>query len=404
MKASGKRYLRFCGIDVGKDHHVAAVVHPEGHFLVRSQSFPHSRPGFTRLLDTLRRLGRPSDILVGLEATGPYWYSLHEFLTAHGYALVVLNPIQTAREGKKAIRKCKTDKRDARSIAVLIKNGTRPPTLIPDDLAMTCRQLSRTRYALTQKITRVKLQLWARLHPVWPEYEPIFADPFGATGRALLGRYPTPADLRQADPAELTALIRSASRGKYGPNRLETIRRAAEASIGVTKGLEGFRTTIRSGLDELAVLRNLRDALDEQIRPYVDRLPTYLLTLPGISPPRAVSLYGELHPVTNFKTPERVVAFAGFDTTVFQTGNYLAPHRAISKRGSPYLRRTLWLMAARAVQSEGDLRTFYLRKRKQGLHHLAAVTATALRLCHVIWRILTDERDYRPQGRPETTS
>jgi transposase len=404
MNASKKRYLRFCGIDVGKDKHVAAVVHAEGHFLVNTQSFPHSRTGFQLLFDRLKGLGRPADTLVGLEATGPYWYSLHEFLAGHGYAVIVLNPIQTAREGKKAIRKCKTDKRDARSIAVLLKNGTRPPTLIPDDQAMTCRQLTRTRYALVQKMTRAKLQLWARLHPVWPEYEPLFADPFGATGRTLLARYPVPADIRQADPVELANLIRSASRGKYGPDRLEKIRKAAEVSIGITQGLDGFRTAIRSGLDELVALRNLRDALDEQILPYAEDIPNCLLTLPGISPLQAVSLYGELHPIANFKRPEMIVAFAGFDTTVFQTGNYDAPHRSISKRGSPYLRRTIWFMAARAVQSEGDLRTFYLRKRNQGLHHLAAVTATALRLCHVIWRILTDQRDYRPEGRPNKSS
>jgi len=404
MSPSKKRYLHFCGIDVGKDKHVAAVVDIEGNFLVHTQAIPHSRPGFERLRDRLNGLGRPADTLVGLEATGHYWQSLHEFLTAHGYAVVVLNPIQTAREGKKAIRKCKTDKRDARSIAVLIKNGTRPPTLIPDDLAMTCRQLTRTRHALVRKMTRAKLQLWAKLHPVWPEYEPLFSDPFGTTGRTLLARYPVPADVRRAEPAELMELIRSASRGKYGPDRREKIRHAAETSIGVTKGLDGFRAAIRSGLDELAALRKLRDALDERILPYAGEVPSCLLTLPGISPRLAVSLYGELHPVTHFKTPETIVAFAGFDTSVFQTGNYEAPHRTISKRGSPYLRQTIWRMAARAVQSEGDPRTFYLRKRKQGLHHLAAVTATALRLCHVIWRIWTDRRDYRPEGRPEKTS
>jgi transposase len=108
-----------------------------------------------------------------------------------------------------------------------------------------------------------------------------------------------------------------------------------------------------------------------------------------------------LHPISHFKSPEQLVAFAGLDTIVFQTGNYDNKlQRKITKRGCPFLRRTLWQMAFQASQHEGDLRQFYLRRRKYGQHHLAAVTATALRLCHIVWRIMTDERPYLPDGRP----
>ena len=68
----------------------------------------------------------------------------------------------------------------------------------------------------------------------------------------------------------------------------------------------------------------------------------------------------------------------------------------MSKRGSPFLRQTLWQMAYRAIYQEGDLRQFWLRKRTQKTHQLAAVTAVAGKLCHIIWRIMTDERDYIP--------
>ena len=59
------------------------------------------------------------------------------------------------------------------------------------------------------------------------------------------------------------------------------------------------------------------------------------------------------------------------------------------------------LMAHRACYQEGDLRDYWLRRRGDGLSHRSAVTTTALKLCHVVWRILTDRRDHLPQ-RPNT--
>ena len=133
------------------------------------------------------------------------------------------------------------------------------------------------------------------------------------------------------------------------------------------------------------------------------KLPAHVLTLPGIAPIRAVSLYGETDPITTFKGPEQLVAFAGLDLTLFQTGQYEAPRRKISKRGSPHLRRTLWTMATMAIRSKGDLRRFYQRKRKRGLHHLSAVTVTAIKVTRAAWRVCTDQRDYLPKAPPTAT-
>ena len=117
-----------------------------------------------------------------------------------------------------------------------------------------------------------------------------------------------------------------------------------------------------------------------------------------LSPVNIVSLYGEVDPIETFGKPSQLVAFAGLDAAVFQTGQYHAPQRHISKRGSPFLRKTLWQMAYRAAYQEGDLRDFWLKKKGQNKHQLVAVTAVARKLCHVVWRIMTDRRDYIPKG------
>lgn len=394
---SQTRYSHFCGIDVAKQRHVACIINRYGEFIARGQSFNNDIEGYQRILARLDKAGGASQVVVAMEATGHYWYSLHDFLVGCGYEVIVLNPLQTAQQAKKGIRKRKTDKSDALHIATLVKNGDHRPALVPGELAMTCRQLTRLRYGLIRDGARIKQRIWAHLHPVWPEYETLFAAPFCATSRKLLLIASTPAEALDLDRQELIEMIRKTSRGKCGPERADRILRAATYSVGSQRGLDGARIAIRSLLAQMEALQPIREQLQAEILALADRLDGYTFTLPGADPLSAVSLFGETDPIDAFCGPSQLVAFAGLDLTVFQTGQYEAPRRHITKRGSPFLRRTLWAMAHRACYQEGDLREYWLRRRREGLSHRSAVTATAIKLCRIVWRILTDRRDYLPQ-------
>jgi transposase len=412
------RFSFFCGIDVGKAKHMACLIDVNGQCLARSQSFTNDAAGFALLQ---RRLAESclsqscvtqscptqscptqscpaQSILVGMEATGHYWYALHEYLVRLGYTVVVLNPLQTAQHARKGIRKCKTDRVDAHHIATLIKSGDYRPSVVPGELATTCRQLSRLWYTLGGQRTRLKLLIHARLEWLWPEFEAHFADALCPTAQAILNAAPTPADLLQLSHEELTELIAKASRRRLGADLARRLRDSARTSIGMVRGSDGARIAIRTLLQQLDITQPVRKELEQKIAELSSKLPPCILTLPGINAIRAVSLFGETDPITTFKSPEQLVAFAGLDVTVFQTGQYESAHRRISKRGSPYLRRTVWMMASIAVRQEGHLRKDYLRRQKQGLHHLSNVTAAALKLCRITWRILTDGRDYLPEA------
>ncbi len=396
MKAS-KHYLRFCGIDIAKRKHVACIVEQNGQYILRPRSFSNDAEGFQRFLNCLKQTGRTKSVLVGMEATGHYWYALHDFLARQGYAVAVLNPIQTAQQAKQAIRKCKTDKFDAFHIATLLRTHQYKPAIVPGELAMTCRQLTRLRYRMVRQGALIKQLLHSRLYPVWPEYETFFADTFGATSRTLLHAATCPQELLALQPQCLTELIRKASRGKLGPALAQRIRQMAANSIGLQRGLYGQNACIRILLEHIDALEPVRKKLETEIKDLAGQLPRYLDTLPGATALSIVSLYGEVDPITAFTGPSQLVAFAGLDPKVFQTGQYDAPRRHVSKRGSPYLRLTLWQMAHRAVFKEGELRDYWRKKRRQNKHHLAAVTAVANKLTRIIWRIMTDRRDYLPR-------
>jgi transposase len=165
-----KRHLRFCGIDVANGKHILCAIDRDGHTIVKSRSFTNNKEGYQRLLDTPKKVDSSGVLLVGIEATAHYWYSLHDFLVRQGCPVAVLNPIQTAQQAKKGIRKRKTDTLDAFDIASLLKNGEYKAALVPGELGMICRQLTRLRFSLIQQTAALKQLIWSRLPPVWPEY------------------------------------------------------------------------------------------------------------------------------------------------------------------------------------------------------------------------------------------
>lgn len=162
-----------------------------------------------------------------MKATGHYWCALHDHLRRHGRVVVALNPIQTAQQAKKGIRKRKTGKIDARHIATLIKSGEYQPAVIPDDCAMTARQLTRLCYALGRHRDRVKKLIQSRLLPVLPEFESYVSNPFGVTARALPRAAPTPCDLLKIDPEALTELVPKSCRHRLGSQLAQRIRHTA---------------------------------------------------------------------------------------------------------------------------------------------------------------------------------
>jgi len=393
MKAS-KQYLRFCGIDMAKQKHVACIIDKNGQYLQRPVSIRNDANGFHKILNCLKQTGRTKSTLTGMEATGHYWYSLHDFLTRNGYDVAVLNPIQTALQAKQAIRKCKTDKYDAFHIANLLRTGQHKPAVIPDELAMTCRQITRLRYRIVKQGAMIKQLVNSRLHPAWPEYEGLFSDKFGKTSMKLLHTASTPKELMELDPDDLSELIHKASRGRFGPAQTQKILHCAKNSVGMQRGQYGMSVGIKFLLEQIEALKPVRNKMDAEIAKLTAKIPEYLFTLPGATDLTIVSLYGEISPIEAFEKPSQLVAFAGLDPKVFQSGQYDAPRRRISKRGSPYLRRSLWQMAYRAICTEGDLRDYWRKKHRQNKHHLVIVTAVANKLCHIVWRIMTDRRDY----------
>ena len=380
------------GIDIAKRTHEACFMDRDGRQIGTSRRFRNTRPGVRALLDDLDRLPEPATI--GLEATGHYWLAVHDALMSAGYAVQVLNPLQTHAYRKTTVRKTKNDRKDAWLIADVVRIGRGRAAYVPDETILQLRELTRFRWGLVDQIGDAKRRLLTILDRVFPEYEGLFSDVFIKSSRALLQQATSAAEFADADLDELTAVLKKTSRGRLGQVRAEAVQAAARESLGLAKlgGVASFE--LRALLDQITFLEQQVAATQLQIEGLLATLEQHVTDIKGIGPVLAASLVAEIGDISRFPRLESLVAYSGIDPTVFASGEFTATEMHMSKRGSPYLRRALWLAAVSASSSNPDLAAYLQRRLDQGKPWGTAMGAVARKLLSRIYVILKHNRPY----------
>lgn len=385
----------YVGIDVAKRQHRVAVLDGNGDALTKSFSVTNDHAGMQTLLDQLSPWSQ--DIEIGLEATGHYWLALFEQLSRADYVVHVLNPLQIHAYQRSGIRKRKTDTIDATWIADFVRIGgarhTTDPTTMP--IYMQLRQLSRFRFSLMEQIGDAKRRILGLLDRVFPEYETLFSSVFLKSSRHLLSQAVTAQEFVDFDLQELTHLLSSVSRGRFGSEHAEALQQQARQSIGVTFLADASRIQMGCLIAQLDFLTEQVQTLDDALDQLIQQLPDqYLTTIPGIGSVIAATILGEIGDIQRFDTLKQLVAYAGIDPAVYQSGQFEAAQPHMSKRGSPYLRHALWLAATQARLRDPDLKAFYEKKRNQGKAYGTVIGAVCRKLLARIFVVLRDQRPY----------
>lgn len=380
------------GIDVAKRTHEACFMGQDGQEFAKPRRFRNTRPGVRALLDDLQHLPEPATI--GLEATGHYWLALHDELIRAGHTVQVLNPLQTHAYRKTTVRKVKSDRKDAWLIADVVRIGRGRAAYVPDETILQLRELTRFRWGLVDQIGDAKRRALTILDRVFPEYEALFSDVFIKSSRALLQQAATAADFVEADLSELSAVLKKTSRGRLGLVKAEAVQAAARDSLGLAKlgGVAGFE--LRALLDQISFLEQQVAAVEQQIEVLLGTLEQHLTDIKGIGPVLTASLVAEIGDIRRFPRLESLVAYTGIDPVVFSSGEFTATETHMSKRGSPYLRRALWLAAVSASRSNPDLAAYLQRRLDQGKPWGTAMGAVARKLLSRIYVILKHNRPY----------
>jgi len=378
--------MLFCGIDIAKRQHAIALLDGKGQLVQPILSIPNDRAGFDQLIQALPD---PDAVAVGLEATGHYWVALYDALTRQGFSVVVLNPLQVAAYRRSGVRKVKSDRSDAVWIADFLRIANPSPTRQDLPVLLQLRELSRFRFRLTDQIGDIKRKLLTILDRVFPEYEQLFSSVFLRTSRALLEQAVAEMDLQ-----ELAALLQEASRGRFGREKAQQIQAHARRSVGVGFLADAAQIEMRCLLAQIELLEQQRDQIDDALAILMGQIPQHLTSIPGIGPVTGAAIVAEIGDVSRFDSVEKLVAYAGIDPSVYQTGQFRASEAHMSKRGSPYLRHALWLAASVAIKHDPQLQAYYQRKRQEGKHYGTALGAVCRKLLARVYIVLKEQRPY----------
>lgn len=385
------------GIDIGKNHHEASIVSPEGKQIGRSLRFATTHKGADSLMSFIFKNIGNSPCVFGLEATGHYWYPIYSFLKAKGYTIYVINPIQSDSLRKMYIRQTQNDSIDSFLIAEVIRFGQFGTTSMADENILAMRQLCRYRDSLISSRTEIKLRIGTIMEQIFPEYEKQFSSLWVSTSMGILEKYLTPENIEKAPIDELFEIIKDKSHNRLTRAKAISIKEAAADTFGIKIAQDAFSFQLKQLIDRMNFLDKQIEALDCQILEYYEKFDCYLHTIPGIGMIGAATILAEIGDISRFKNSSSLIAFAGIDPTVRQSGEFNSTHNHMSKRGSPYLRHAIFLAATTCSFHNSPLNAYYKKKRDQGKHHLTATGAVARKLTTIIYAVLRDSKPYEPK-------
>ena len=383
------------GIDIAKDKHDCFIISSEGEVLADVFAIPNSMDGFRCLLQRIRESTVPQDkIKVGLEATGHYSYNILGFLLDNGLDTYVLNPLHTNLYRKSlSLRKTKTDRIDARTIAAMLLSdvGLKPYT----DTAYHNEELkSLTRYRFDKVKDRGQLkQSIARLVCIlFPELEKLVPTLHMVSVYTLLEEFPGATQIAGAHMTRLKALLYDASNGRYGQEKAAQIRDAARNSIGSAlpiKSLE-LRHTIK-------LIRELDAEIDEiesTIQAIMDELHSPITTIPGMGIRMGAMILAETGDFSRFESPDKLLAYAGLSPSTYQSGQLKNCYAHMEKRGSRYLRYAIFNATKYVCHWDPTFAAYLAKKRAEGKHYNVAISHAAKKLVRLIFALEKSGQPY----------
>ena len=384
------------GIDIGKNKHEATLIDEKGNIIGKSIKFENSTAGFNKLISSINNYNISNDKFVfSMEATGHYWLALFSKLVESDYNVQVINPIQTDACRKFYIRETKNDSKDSFLIAQVTRFNGYSKTTLPDEVMISLKELKRFRTFLVDDISDYKRKATVVLDKIFPEYTQIFSDTFGKTSKEILTKYPLPKDILDEDLESLAKVLSTSSKGRLGYSKAEQLQNLAKESFGIKFATEALVMEIKSILSTIEHLQNQVSKLDEKIAVLLRSLGTTIETIPGIGPILGAIIVSEIGDINRFSHASKLVAYAGIDPTVKQSGEFNATKNRMSKRGTPYLRRALWTASIVAAFNDPNLHEYYLKKKNEGKHHGTIIGAIARKLIYRIFIVLKDNIPYQ---------
>lgn len=385
----------YVGIDVAKDKHDCCIINSNGELLFNVFTIPNNMDGFVLLYQKIKSLSEDlCKIKVGLESTGHYSYNLLGYLIDKGLPTYVINPLHTNLYRKSlSLRKTKTDKVDARTIATMLMSDVNLKSYsITSYHNEDLKSLTRYRFDKVKERAKLKQSVSRLVTILFPELEKLVPDLHIASVYALLSEFPSAYHISSSHLTRLSNLLSEASKGRFNKDTATTFRNAAKNSIGSNmpaKSLE-LRHTIK-------LIRELDSEIKEvenEIQAIMEKINSPILSIPGISYRMGAMIIAEIGDFDKFDSPDKILAFAGMSPSTYQSGQLQSTHSRMEKRGSRYLRYALYNSTKYVCHWDPTFSAYLSKKRAEGKHYNVAISHAAKKLVRVMYQLHKSNQKY----------
>ena len=385
----------YVGIDVSKDKHDCTIVSSDGEVLADVFTIQNNLNGFKLLFQRIKSAAPDlSKVKVGLEATGHYSYNILGFLLDKGLSTYVINPLHTNLFRKStSLRRTKTDRVDARTIAAMMMSGV----VLSSYTAISyhneeLKSLSRYRFDKVQERAKLKQSVSRLVNILFPELERLVPTLHMVSVYSMLAELPGAKQIASCHLTHLTNLLSITSRGRYGRSKAIEFRDAARRSIGSVmpaKSLE-LQHTIRLIRELDAEINEIEVALKQMM----DEIASPILTIPGISYRMGAMILAEIGDFSRFASPDKLLAYAGLSPSTYQSGKLDSAYAHMEKRGSRYLRYALYNATKYVCIWDSSFAAYLARKRAEGKHYNVAISHAAKKLVRLIFALQRSGKPY----------
>ena len=376
----------YVGIDIAKNTHWASVMSSDGEVICEPFSFSNDNNGFHKFVSKLNSLDKEK-ILIGLESTAHYGENIISYLFNLNFKIGLINPIQTANLRRSNIRKTKNDKVDTYIIIKALTLGNYSLITSRDINNLKLKTLCRSRRNLVTMRSKAKIQLVSYLVQIFPELAQFFkGNPHLNVSYQLLKEYSSPREISNIHLTKLTNILIDNSHGKYKRDDAIRLRELAKSSVGIDN--PSLSLQIKHAILQIELYTQQIAEVEALYKSILDEINSPILTIPGMSYNQAAVIVGSIGDINRFNHSCQLLAYAGLDPSVVQSGNFQARSTKMSKRGSGMLRYSLIYSAHNVVLNNRTFRDYYELKRSQGKSHYCALGHCAHKLVRIIFKML----------------
>ena len=378
----------YIGIDIAKYKHDFCIISSTGEVIVQNNSFENNKKGFQLFFSYLKPYNK-ADVQILFESTAHYSMNLELELIDQGYSFMKMNGLIIKQFFKaQTLRKTKTDKADAFALTQYLMANTYKPNSNRLYHIYSLKSLCRTRDRLVRERSKFKIYITNELDKSFPEIKKFFDNKISITLLYILEKYKNKNKIALMKDYDS---IRKVSAANFSFTRFLLLKQLAKESIGHPTETSDF--LIQSYIKSIYCLNEQIDSIEKQIIESVRKLDTHILSIPGIAEISAGSIIAEFGDIKNFESPEKMLAFAGLEPSIRQSGT-LSTEGHMVKHGSGYLRNTIMRVVNSLVMHDQVFYDYYNKKRDEGKHHLVAQSHVAKKLIRIIYTLEIKDIDY----------